>query len=128
MQTQYDEKRIIDFDKFRHRSYIDYQEAARKIGIAAIGKATAFVSNVHAAEHDCHTLANGFMVQLFDASELAPGDLKNKVLAFQDEVKTFAVHILRTAKKNEAQRIGLLLEAHGHSTAASLVRSTQLLG
>lgn len=128
MQTQYDEKRFIDFDKFRHKSYVDYQETARKIGIAAIGKSTVFVSNVHNAEHDCHTLANSFMVQLFDASDLAPGDLKNKVLAFQEEVKSFAVHYMRTAKKNEAQRIGLLLEAHGHSAAASLVRSTQLLG
>jgi hypothetical protein len=66
------------------------------------------------------------MVQLFDASKLAPGDMRDKVLAFQEEVMTFLLRYIKEGMRSEGQRIGLLLEAKGFSEAASLVRSVKV--
>lgn len=123
MQTVHELRLKHDPEKNTHRSFIDYAETARSLGISPLGSAKGFTGNAHDPELTAHQLANACMVQLFDASQLAPGDMKDKVLAFQEEVKTFLVHYLKEAARIEQLRCGLLLEASGHSNAASLIRT-----
>ena len=112
-----------DIEKKLHPTFIDYAEKARAHGLPALGMSAGFSGNVHNPEHTAYQLANACMVQLFDASQLAPGDMRDKVLAFQDEVQTFLVHYIKEAMRMEQLRIGLTLEAHGHSQAAALIRT-----
>ena len=97
---------------------------ARNAGLSVLGGGAGFSGSVLDPELTAHQLANSAMVQLFDASQLAPGDMKDKVLGFQDEVKRFMVHYMREAARIEQQRIGLILEASGHSNAAALIRKS----
>lgn len=126
MNTQRDLHVVVDPEWRRSAGYEDYAATANRLGLAALNRGTAFVGSVHEPELQAHQLANAAMVQLFDASALAPGDMKDKVLAFQQEVKTFLVHYMKEAMRSEGRRIGLMLEAHGFSNAASLVKSTQI--
>ena len=109
-------------EKKKIRSFQEYAEIARQSGLSPLGVRTGFIGNDYDPELTAHQLANAAMLQLFDASQLAPGDLKDKVLAFQGEVKTFLVHYIKEAMRSEQRRIGLVLESSGHSNAASLIR------
>jgi len=111
-----------DPEKFEHKTFIDYKEQANKIGIVALGKPKGFQSNTLDPDHTVGVLANSFMLQLFDVSALAPGQMRDKVLGYQDEVMTILTHYLREAMRCERTRMGLILEAAGHSSAAALVR------
>lgn len=122
MKTIHELKPQIDPEKRVHRSFQEYAEAARKMGLAPLGGSVGFYGNINDPELVAHQYANASMVQLFDVSALAPGDLKNKILAFQEEVRTILVHNIREAMRAERQRIGSLLEHQGHSSAAALIR------
>lgn len=126
MRTRNDElpNTGLDLERLQHREFQDYAAAARSAGLSALGVPTAFVGNAHDPELIAQQLANAWMVQLFDASALLPGNLKDKVLGFQEEVMTFAKHYIKEGMRNETRRIGLLLEGHGYSQAASLVKAT----
>jgi hypothetical protein len=123
VRTVHELRPTHDPEKRVHRSFIEYAEMAAKRGLSVLGNGPVmFAGNVHDPELMAHQLANACMVQLFDASGLAPGEMRDKVLAFQDEVRTVIVHHLKEARRYEQRRIGLLLEAQGHSQAASLIR------
>lgn len=122
MKTVHELKPQADPEKRAHKSFQEYAEAARKIGIAPLGGSVGFYGNIHDPELVAHQYSNAAMVQLFDVSAVAPGDLKNKILAFQEEVRTILVHNIREAMRAERQRIGSLLESQGHSSAAALIR------
>jgi len=123
MQTVTETNPVHDPEKVTHKSFQEYADLAKKAGLSVLGSGpVAFVGSAFDPELAVHQLANAAMVQLFDASALAPGDMKNKVLAFQDEVRTFLVHYMKEAMRSERHRIGLLLEASGHSNAAALIR------
>jgi hypothetical protein len=111
-----------DPEKFLHRDYVDYKTMARDHGIVALGQPQGFYGSIFDPNLTIGQFANGFMLQLFDASALAPGQMKDKVLAYQDEVKTILVHYLRLAMETERTRIGRVLEAAGHATAAAMVK------
>lgn len=124
MRTQNDNPPVIDFDKLKHASYADYVATANRLGLSALGRATQFTANINDPESLAEMLTNSCMVQLFDVSALAPGDLKDKVLAFQEEVMAILKRAITDGMRFEGQRIGLMLEKHGHSAAASLVKAT----
>jgi hypothetical protein len=125
MQTVHELRPIHDPEKVTHRSFTEYAELATKAGLAVLGdgKSKGFSGSVHNPELMAHQLANATMVQLFDASAIAPGDLRDKILAFQGEVRTFLVRAIKEAMRSEQLRIGLMLEAAGHSSAAALTRT-----
>jgi hypothetical protein len=125
LKTVHELRPKYDPEKVVHRSFVEYAELAKKSGLAVLGDGVGkgFSGSVLDPELTAHQVANATMVQLFDASQLAPGDMKNKVLAYQEEVKTILVHNIREAMRTEQQRIGLILEAAGHSTAAALIRT-----
>jgi len=124
MKTMHELRPQIDPDKRKFKSFLEYAEMANKIGLPALGTSLGFSGSLHDPDLTAHQLANAAMVQLFDASQLAPGDMKEKVLGFQAEVRTFLVHYMKEAMRIEQQRIGLVLEAAGHSSAAALARNT----
>lgn len=128
IRTQSDEMAhvVADPDKFRSREYLEYADNAAKIGVVPLGHSMAFHGSRHDPELMIEQLANGFMVQMFDASDLAPGQMKDKVLAYQEEIMVIQKHYLRQAMRSERIRIGLVLEAAGHSNAASLVKKLPL--
>src|SRR5262245_45270605 len=109
---------------FKHESYRAYAREARDAGFAALGQPTVFLGNLHNPNLTVHQLANALLVAMFDASQVAPGNLKNQILAFQEETKTLFTQYLKEATRLEGERIGLMLESAGHSTAASFVRQT----
>lgn len=111
-----------DPEKYQHREYLDYKLLANDHGLVALGKPQGFYGNIYDPNMTIGQYANGFMLQLFDVSALAPGTMKDKVLAYQDEVRTILVYYLRLAMETERKRIGLVLEAAGHSTAAAIVK------
>lgn len=125
MKTVHELKPTFDPEKKTFRSFQEYAELATKVGLPVLGNGSSkgFSGSVHDPELTAHQLAAAAMVQLFDASQLAPGDMKEKVLGFQDEVRTFMVHYMKEAMRIEQLRIGLVLEASGHSNAAALIRS-----
>ena len=123
MKTMHELRPRIDPDKKKFKSFIEYAEMAGKMGLPALGTSVGFTGSVHDPELTAHQLANAAMVQLFDASELAPGDMKNKVLGFQEEVKTFLVHYMKESMRIEQLRIGFVLQASGHSDAAALIKT-----
>ena len=124
MKTAHELKPQYDKDKTKFRSFEEYAQLAKKSGLPVLGSGSTvgFMGSVYDPELTAHQLANAAMVQLFDASQLAPGDMKEKVLGFQDEVQSFLVHYLKEAMRIERQRIGLLLEGQGHSNAAALIK------
>lgn len=124
MKTVHELRPQVDPEKRKYRSFLEYAEMARKAGLAPLGADRTFAGSAHDPELTAHQLANAAMVQLFDASQLAPGDMKEKVLGFQDEVRNFLVHYMKEAMRIEQLRVGLLLEASGHSAAASLIRGS----
>lgn len=124
MDTQRDLHIKIDPDWRKSKGYQEYADTAGKLGLAALNQQTVFLGSVHEPGLIVEQIANAWMLQLYDASASAPEDLRNKVLGFQAESMTFCRHYLREAMRIEGLRIGLLLEAHGHSAAASLVKST----
>lgn len=126
MDTQRDLRIKIDPDWRKSKGYQEYADTAGKLGLAALNSATVFVGSVHEPNLVIEQIANAWMLQLFDASGNAPEDLKSKVLGFQEESMTFCRHYLGEAMRIEGIRIGLMLEAHGLSAAASLVKSTQV--
>lgn len=127
MDTAHEHAGKVDPDRLNHPSYQAYADAAKKAGLAALGRNTVFVGNLHNQSLTIHQIANAFMVAMFDASQVAPGDFKNQILTFQDEVRVLLTKHLREATRIEGERIGLMLEANGHSNAASLVRSTLII-
>lgn len=122
MKTVHELKPQIDPDLKKHRTFQEYAEMASNAGLSVLGTARGFHGNVMDKELIAHQLANAAMLQLFDVSAIAPGDLRDKILAFQDEVRALLVHYLKEAMRSEQQRIGMVLEASGHSNAASLVK------
>lgn len=125
MQTVHELRPQTDPDKKKFKSFTEYAEMATKAGLAVLGNGSTkgFSGSVFDPDLTAHQLANSTMVQLFDASAVAPGDMRDKILAFQDEVRTFLVHALKEAMRSEQLRIGLMLEAAGHSSAAALTRT-----
>lgn len=123
MKTVHELRPQIDPERKIHRSFQEYAEAASKIGLSPLGTVRGFHASIHDPQAIAHQLANAAMLQLFDTSALAPGDLRDKVLAFQDEVRTILVHYVSEGQRIEQQRIGMVLEAAGHSQAASLIRT-----
>lgn len=117
---------VHDPEKFEHRDYREYEVNAAKIGVAPLGRSRGFSGSHLDPKLAVGQLANSFMVQMFDASALAPGQMKDKVLAYQAEIMTLLSHYLREAMRSERLRIGLELEMAGHSAAASLVKSLTL--
>jgi hypothetical protein len=117
---------LADPDKFKSREYLEYKETAGKLGLVALGGARGFYGNHLDPALQVGQLANSFMVQMFDASALAPGQMKDKVLAYQEEIMVILTHYLREAMRSERLRIGLELEAAGHSSAAALVKNLPL--
>lgn len=122
MQTINETRPYFDPEKKQHKDFKEYAELARKLGLVTLGSNTGFAGSMFNPELTANQLANAAMLQLFDASQLAPGDMKNKVLAFQEEVKTILVHYIKEAMRTEQHRIGVTLEASGHSAAASLIK------
>lgn len=122
MKTVHELLPVMDPEKKAHRSFQEYSEMAANAGLPTLGTARGFHGSFLNREVMVHQLANAAMLQLFDVSALAPGDLKDKVLAFQEEVKTILVHYLSEAQRLEQQRVGMVLEAAGHSSAASLIK------
>jgi hypothetical protein len=116
----------IDFDKYKHKEYREYSDSAAKIGVVALGTPKGFYGNHLDPSLTIGQLANAFMLQLFDVSALAPGQMRDKVLAYQQEVMVTLTHHLREAMRSERLRIGLELEAAGHSSAAALVKALKL--
>ena len=122
MKTQLENARvIIDSDKLVHRDYDEYRARAAKIGVASLGQSKALTANLFEPESVVWQCANAIMVSLFDTSALSPGDMRDKVLAYQEEVMTIVAHQLREAMRLERLRIGLLLDGQGYSSAAALV-------
>ena len=121
-----DVKGSIDPEKFNSREYKEYEQSASRLGIVSLGKPKGFYGNHLDPDLTLGQLANSFMLQLFDASDLAPGQMRDKVLAYQQEVMTILTHHLREAMRSERLRIGLELEAAGHSSAAALVKALKL--
>lgn len=112
-----------DLDKLKHRSFQDYAAEATKLGLSVLHNGpVTFDGNLHDPDLTAHQLANAAMVLMFDVSALSPSDLRDKILAVQDEMRGILVHSHGQAMRMERQRIGLLLEASGHSVAASLIR------
>lgn len=128
IKTQMNDTKIpeVDHDKFKHKDYLEYSANAAKIGVVSLGKSKGFYGSHLDPKLVLGQLANSFMVQMFDASALAPGQMKDKVLAYQEEIMTILTHYLREAMRSERLRIGLELEAAGHSSAAALVKSLKL--
>jgi DNA-directed RNA polymerase subunit E'/Rpb7 len=122
MDTINDLRESVDPDKRKSRSFKEYAEIASRAGLPVLGGVVGFSGNIMDPNLTAHQLANACMVQLFDASQLAPGDMKTKVLAFQEEVRTFLVHYIKESARLEQRRIGLVLEASGHSSAAALAK------
>lgn len=125
MKTVHELAPVFDPEKKSFKSFQEYAEMATKAGLPVLGTGSSkgFSGSVHDPELTVHQLAAAAMVQLFDASQLAPGDMKEKVLGFQGEVRTFMCHYMREAMRIERLRIGLALEGSGHSNAAAFVRS-----
>jgi hypothetical protein len=125
LKTVHELRPKYDPEKVVHRSFVEYAELAKKSGLAVLGDGVGkgFSGSLYDPNLTAHQLANATMVQLFDASAVAPGDMRDKILAFQDEVRTFLVHALKEAMRSEQLRIGLMLEAAGHSSAAALTRT-----
>jgi hypothetical protein len=115
-----------DPEKYEHREYLDYKATANKLGLVGLGKPQGFYGNIYDPDLTIGQYANGFMLQLFDVSALAPGQMRDKVLAYQDEVRTILVHYLRLAMETERKRIGLVLDAAGHSTATAIIKKLHL--
>lgn len=126
MKTVHELNPVYDPEKKLFRSFQEYAEMAKNLGLPVLGDGVSkgFRGSVHDPELTVHQLAAAAMVQLFDASQLAPGDMKDKVLGFQEEVRTFMCHYMREAMRIERLRIGLALEGSGHSNAAAFVRSS----
>ena len=122
MRTVHELKPKADPEKKKFKSFQEYGQMAQGAGLSVLGTNTGFAGNVHDPALTVGQLANAATVSLFDVSSLAPGDLKEKVLAFQQEVHTILSHYLKEAMRLEQLRIGLLLEAHGHTQAASLIK------
>lgn len=123
MKTVHELKPQIDPEKKTFKSFQEYAEMATKAGLSPLGTVRGFNASIHDSLAIAHQLSNAAMLQLFDASALAPGDLRDKVLAFQDEVRHILVHYMTEAQRLEQQRIGMVLEAAGHSQAASLIKT-----
>lgn len=126
METQRDLHVVVDPGWRSSAGYEDYAAAAEQLGLAPLNRGTAMIGNVHAPLEQVNQLANAFMLQLFDASAVAPGDMKAKILDYQLEVRAILSHYLKEAMRSEGRRIGLMLEGHGFSKAASLVKATQV--
>jgi hypothetical protein len=127
IKTQMTDMKVnVDPEKFEHKDYKEYERSASRLGIVSLGKPKGFYGNHLDPNLTLGQLANSFMLQMFDASDLAPGQMRDKVLAYQQEVMTILVHHLREAMRSERLRIGLELEAAGHSSAAALVKSLNL--